>query len=162
MQTRLRRREQPGSGKENRAELLDGGGGGSVEAVPAEPKDEYAKRTERDAVTGEGVDLYNLAFFVPVELADTGTEQLSADERRDAADHMYRAGACEIVEAELAEPATAPDPVRLDRIDEGGYYCGVNAVGKEFSALAIAPDTIVAVVAQNTRLKTKLEKSKSE
>ena len=51
-------------------------------------------------------------------LADTGTEDCSTDKGCNAADHVYRRGACEVVEAKLCEPAAAPDPVTGNRIDD--------------------------------------------
>ena len=36
-----------------------------------------------------------------------------------AAYHVYGGGACKVVEAKLAEPAAAPDPVPGDGIDNG-------------------------------------------
>ena len=109
-----------GSCQEDRAELSDRCSGSAVKSVPAEPKDEHAERAQSDVVTGESADLCDLAFLVSLELTDTCSEDFRADESGDTADHMDSAGACEIVEAELVEPAAAPNPVSLDGIDERG------------------------------------------
>lgn len=59
----------------------------------------------------------------------------------------------EIHKAQLGEPAAAPDPVRLNRVNNQGYHQAVKAIGGNLVRSAIAPETIVAAVAQNTRLK---------
>ena len=146
----------------DRTELINRGCRRAVKAVPAEPKDKYAERTERNVVTRKSADLYDLAVFVPLEFADTRSQNLRADKRRDTAYHMNCAGACKVVEAERAQPSAAPNPVRFNGINHSGNYAGINAVGqKNFVLSAIAPDTIVAVVAQKTRLNTKLENQNS-
>ena len=117
------------------AELRGRGRGGAVEAVPAEPEDEYAERAEGDGVAGYGVDLRDPAFLVGNVFAYARAEDGRADERRYAADHMDRAGAGVVMEAELTEPAAAPDPVGLDGIDDEAYHGGVDAVGGKFRSL---------------------------
>ena len=123
-----------GGRQEDGAELFNRGSRRAVEAVPAEPQDEHTQRTECDIVTRERADL-DLAVFVLFEFADTCAEDLCADQSRDTADHVNRTGAGKIVEAELTEPAAAPDPVRLNGIDDGGDNAGIDAVGQEFCAL---------------------------
>ena len=68
-------------------------------------------------MTGERTYLH-AAVLLLLELADTSSEDLRADKSGDTADHMDSAGARKIVEAEVAQPAAAPDPVRLDRVDD--------------------------------------------
>ena len=86
-------------------------------------------------MTRESADLDDLAVFISLEFADTRAEDLRADKSGDTADHVDRAGACEIVEADLAEPATAPDPVRFDRVDDRGDHARVYAVGQKLCTL---------------------------
>ena len=43
------------------------------------------------------------------------------------------------METYLRKPASAPDPVRLDRIDDSRDHCGINAVGKELRPLGHRP-----------------------
>ena len=80
-------------------------------------------------MAGNGAGLAVLVVF-----ADTGPEDFRADKSGHAADHMYCGGACEIMEAELGEPAAAPDPVTGDRIDKRTDHGAVDAVGDEFGA----------------------------
>ena len=86
-------------------------------------------------MTGEGIDLCDLAVGVFVELADTRAENLRADESGDTADHMNGAGTGEVMKSETAQPAAAPDPVRFNGVDQRGNYAGIYAVGKELGAL---------------------------
>ena len=124
-----------GSCKEYGTELLNRGSGCAVEAVPTEPEDKYAECAERDVVAGECADL-DYSVFVYLEFTDTGAEDLCADKSGDTADHVDRAGAGEIVEAHLTEPAAAPDPVRFDRIDNSGDNTRVYTIGEEFGSLS--------------------------
>ena len=123
-------------GQEHGAQLLHRGAGSAVEAVPAQPQDEHAQAAQGQVVTGEGVHTSNFAVLVLGELADTGSENLRTDEGGDAAHHMNGAGAGEIMEAQLRQPAAAPDPVSLDGVDQRGNHRGVDAVRKELGALS--------------------------
>ena len=105
-------------------------GRAAVETKPAEPQDKAAECAERQGVTRNCTSLAILSV-----LADTGTEDCSTDKGGNAADHVYRRGACEVVEAKLCEPAAAPDPVTGDRIDDRRNNHRVNAVCREFGAL---------------------------
>ena len=102
----------------------------AVEAEPAEPQDKAAESAERQGVTRDCTSLAVLGV-----LTDTGTEDGCTDQSGNAADHMYRRGACEIVEAKLCEPAAAPDPVTGNRVNDRRNNHRVNAVCREFSAL---------------------------
>ena len=124
-----------GGGQENGAQLFDGSCRGTVEAVPAQPEDENTKSAQRNAMAREGVHFGNFAGGILCKLADTGSEQFGADQGGDAANHVDGAGAGEIVEAELSEPAAAPDPVGFNGINQCGNHTGIDAVGQEFSAL---------------------------
>ena len=68
-------------------------------------------------------------------LTDTGTEDGCTDQSGNAADHMYRRGACEIMEAKLCEPTAAPDPVTGNRVNDRRNNHRVNAVCRELGAL---------------------------
>ena len=72
---------------------------------------------------------------VLVVLADAGAENSGADAGAHAAYHVDCGGAGEVMEAQLAQPAAAPDPVAGDGIDESGDAEGVDAVGDELGAL---------------------------
>ena len=102
----------------------------AVEAEPAEPQDKAAESAEGQGVTRDRASLAVLGV-----LADTGTEDSRADQSGNAADHMYRRGACEIMEAKLCEPAAAPDPVTGNRVDDCRNNHRVNAVCRELGAL---------------------------
>ena len=54
---------------------------------------------------------------VLVILANAGPQNLGADQSAQAAHHMHRGGAGEIVEAQLRQPAAAPDPVAGNGVD---------------------------------------------
>ena len=102
----------------------------AVEPEPCKPEDEHAERRERQAVARDGVD-----GAVLVVLADARAEHVGADERADAADHVDSRGTGEIMEAHLAEPAAAPDPMTRDRVDDHADEDAVNAVSGELRAL---------------------------
>ena len=59
-------------GQEDGAQLLHAGSRRAVEAVPAQPQDEHAQGSQRDAVAGESVHFSHLAVLVRDELADAG------------------------------------------------------------------------------------------
>ena len=94
---------------------IHGHGGSAVEAEPAEPEDEHAQRREGQVVTQNG-----LGLAIGVILADPGAQHGRADQGAHAADHVNRRGAGEIMEAKLAQPAAAPDPVAGDGVDKQG------------------------------------------
>ena len=70
------------------------------------------------------------------KLANTGAQQLRANEGGDAADHVNRAGTGEIMEAKAGKPAAAPDPVGLNGVNQCGNDAGIDAVGQELGALS--------------------------
>ena len=82
-------------------------------------------------MTGDRVDLDHLPGSIRNVLSDSRSENYRANQRRDASYHMNRAGAGVIMKAELTEPSAAPDPVRLDGIDQQTHHTGVYAVGGE-------------------------------
>ena len=67
--------------------------------------------------------------------AKTRSQDRGADEGGNSANHMNGAGACEIVESHLREPAAAPDPVSGYRIDYQADEEAVDAVRREFCTL---------------------------
>ena len=109
---------------------IHGHGGAAVEAEPAEPQDEHAQSAQGQVVADDGAGV-----AVLVILADAGTQEGGADGGAHTAHHMDRGGTGEIMEAQLAQPAAAPDPVAGDGIDESGDAEGVDAVGDELGAL---------------------------
>ena len=114
----------------DRVVAVHGHRGSAVETEPAEPEDEDAQRGDAQVMTQD-----RPGFPVLSVLADAGPEDLRADQRAHAADHMHGRGTGEIMESHFRQPAAAPDPVAADRIDEQGDRCGVNAVGRELRAL---------------------------
>ena len=105
-------------------------GGAAVEAEPAEPQDENAQRHGGQVVAGDGARRARL-----VVLANAGAEHPGAEAGRDAADKVDRRGTCKVMEAELRQPAAAPDPVAGDGVDDQADRGGVAAVGAELCAL---------------------------
>ena len=86
-------------------------------------------------MTREGIYLNNLTVLVPLELTDTGTNHFCTYKGCDAADHVDRAGTCEIMEAQLSQPAAAPDPVCFDGVDQSGNDGGIYTVAEELGPL---------------------------
>ena len=70
-----------------------------------------------------------------VVLANAGAEHPGTQAGRDAADKVDRRGTGKVVEAELCQPAAAPDPVAGDGVDDQADGGGVAAVGAELRAL---------------------------
>ena len=86
-------------------------------------------------MAGDCVYLGDFAAFIGHIFADAGAQNRCADQGCDAADHVDRAGTGVIVETELRKPATAPDPVRFDRVDDEADEARIDAVGGEFCPL---------------------------
>ena len=105
-------------------------GGAAVEAEPAEPQDKNAQSHRGQVVAGDSAGLTGLVVF-----ADAGAEHPGAQAGRDAADEVNCGGAGKIMEAELCQPAAAPDPVAGDGVDDQADGGGVAAVGAELRAL---------------------------
>ena len=94
-------------------------------------------------------------------LADPGPQANGANEGSDTTHHVDDSGAGEIHKAQACQPALSiPDPACLDGIDHGADHGRVNAVGQNFVRSAMAPETMVAAVAQKTSWKKKLDQSK--
>ena len=93
--------------QENRAEGFDALRRRAVEAVPAEPENEHA---------------------------EARANHLCANQRAQTADHVNRARTGVVVEAQLCQPAAAPDPVRLNGVNQRGDDSGIHAVGEELRA----------------------------
>ena len=94
-----------------------GQGGAAVEAEPAEPQDECAQRGERQVGAGHRLNRAGAAV-----LASTRAEQASAGKRRPSTGRMHQRGAGIVAEAHPVQPAAAPNPGRLDRIDQRGKH----------------------------------------
>ena len=118
------------SGGDHGVVAVHGHGGAAVETEPAEPQDEDAQRTQGEVMAQDGTG--RAVLFV---LADAGAQDGRADAGADAADHVDRSGTGKVMEAQLAQPAAAPDPVAGDGIDEGGDAERVDAVGDKFGPL---------------------------
>ena len=73
-----------------------------------------------------------LRLAVPAVFSDTGPKHFRADQRRDAAHHMHRRGTGKIMEAQLRQPAAAPDPVAGNRVDKCADRYAVNTIRDEF------------------------------
>ena len=121
-----------GGGQENGAQLGNRGGSGTVEAVPAEPQNEYAQCTDGQGVTGDRIG-FDFAVLGLGEFTDTGSEDRSTDQCGNTADHVNDAGTCEIVErcGQLRKPAAAPYPVGFDRVDHCRDDSGINTIRNE-------------------------------
>ena len=76
-----------------------------------------------------------LRLAVAIILADARSEDLCTDQRADAAHHVHGTGTREIMEAQLCQPAAAPDPMAGDGIDEQRDGRRIDAVGAELGAL---------------------------
>ena len=72
---------------------------------------------------------------VRIVLANTCANHLRADEGSNAADHMYCCGTGKIMEAQLRQPAAAPNPVAADRINNSTDNQAVNAINKKVGTL---------------------------
>ena len=121
-----------GRGEEDGAQLRNRCCSSAVESIPAEPQDEYAQGADGQRVTRDCVDFY-LAVLGLGEFTDTGSEDRSTDQCGDTADHVDDTGTGEIVErcGKLRQPAAAPYPVCLDRIDDCRDHCGIDTIGNE-------------------------------
>ena len=119
------------SRQEDRSQLGYADRRGSVEPVPAKPQDKHTQRSDRNVVAGKSVDPRDLSFLVLSELADPRPQHGSPDQCADAADHVDAVGSCEIMEADPCQPAPAPGPVRLDRVNDRGDHRGIDTVGDE-------------------------------
>ena len=115
-------------GQENGAQLGHRGSGSAIEAIPAQPQDKHAQRADGQVMSGERVDLDDLALLVFHKLADAGPEHPRADERAQAADHMDARRTRKVMETDLRKPAATPDPVSLNGVDQRGDDCGINTV----------------------------------
>ena len=104
----------------------------AVKAVPTEPKNKRAERTQGNGVTGNGVDFRHFAALIFGIFPDTGAQENCADEGGDTADHMDCRRACIVVETKSRKPAAAPNPMRFNGINEQGNDRGINAIGNKF------------------------------
>ena len=109
-------------------------GGAGVEPEPAEREDEAAHDGHRDVVPRHGV-----GSAVLVELAQARPQHLCPHEGQNAAGHVDHGGAGEVdvavpqveVAPQLGEPAAAPHPVRVERVDDGPHDDAVDHEGLE-------------------------------
>ena len=82
-------------------------------------------------MAGDSPCLAVLAVF-----ADAGTEHPGTQAGGNTAHKVDRRGTGEIMEAQLSQPAAAPDPVAGNGIDDQADGGGVAAVGAELGALS--------------------------
>src|SRR5215208_1633723 len=101
-----------------------------VEAPPADPEYEDTEDGERHVVTR---DVYGAAVIVV--LPETRTEEQSTGERRHRTREVDDRRACEVLHAELGQPATAPDPVSHHRVDQTREDEGEDHVDRELGPL---------------------------
>ena len=106
-------------------------GRAAVKAEPAEPQDENTQGHGGQVVAGDSPCLAVLAIF-----ADAGTEHPGTQAGGNTAHKVDRRGTGEIMEAQLSQPAAAPDPVAGNGIDDQADGGGVAAVGAELGALS--------------------------
>ena len=93
----------------------------AVEAEPAERQDQGSEHDHRNVMAGDRV-----GRTVLVELADPRAENDRPGQGRDAAGHVddRRTGEIDVsvaqaeVRAQVGQPAAAPDPAGVDRVDE--------------------------------------------
>lgn len=76
-----------------------------------------------------------LRLAVLAVLADTRTKECSANQSSYAADHVYSSGAGKVMEAELSQPAAAPNPVAGNWINDRTDDHGIDAVRAELGSL---------------------------
>ena len=122
--------EENQTGAGNRFVGIHGHGGSTVEAEPAEPQNENPKGS-----SGQIMAQNRLGLSILVVLANPGSKHPGTDTGAHAANHMDCGGTGKIMEAQLAQPAAAPDPVAGNRINKQGNGGGVDAVGAELGAL---------------------------
>ena len=126
--------------EENEASTLNSGicvhrhSGSAIEAKPAEPEDKHTQRRKGQVVPENGV-----RFAILAVLAEAGAKHLRTDESTDAADHVYRRGTSKIMESKLAQPASTPDPVARDRVDENGDAGRIDAISAKLRAFGHRP-----------------------
>lgn len=84
----------------------------AVEPEPCEPQDKRTQRGHRDIMPQNGYRFTVLGVFTL-----SGVYQQRTHKGAYSAHHVYRSRACKIVEAHVAEPAAAPDPVSGHRVN---------------------------------------------
>ena len=83
-------------------------------------------------MTGDGIYLGHFAFLVADIFAETGTDENCTDQSGDTADGVNRSGTCEIMEAQLYEPALrVPYPSGFDGVYKQRNYSRINTVRNE-------------------------------
>ena len=101
-----------------------------VEALPADPKDQDTQHRQRHVVAGDG-----LRVALVVVLAEPGAEDKRTCERRHGAGEVNHRRTGEVLLAEAAQPAAAPDPVRHHRVDETHEDDREDQVNAKFGSL---------------------------
>ena len=76
----------------------------------------------------ESIYFCDLPALILLKFPDSRPQHPGSDKSADSADHVDTVGACIVVKAPLYKESSAPCPVRLDRINHGGYHCGIDAV----------------------------------
>ena len=125
----------------------------TVEAEPAEPQYQRAERCQRQVAARDGVDLAARTVF-----ALAGAEQ----QTRRPAPRTRRTGArCRNRRnrgSQLLEPAAAPFPEALHRVDKAREDDRERKNDQSFMRSATAPETIDMAVATNTTWKKKSDR----
>ena len=102
----------------------------TVETEPAEPEDEYTKRTNSKVMSRDRSGFTGFGIF-----SDTRSEDDGTDECSNTTNHMNSTGTCKIMKSHLADKSAAPDPVTGYRIYNETDQQTVDTVGDEFSTL---------------------------
>ena len=97
----------------NRSCLVHSYSRAAVKTEPCKPENKHTERACSHIMTR---DCSCVSVFVV--LTDARSEHCRTETGNDAADHVYAGASCKIVETELSEPASAPDPVTADRINK--------------------------------------------
>ena len=105
-------------------------GGATVEPEPAEPQDKHAQGHGGQVVAGDCAGLAILAV-----LTNTGAKHPGAQAGGNAANKVNCGGTGKIMEAQLCQPAAAPDPVAGDGVNDQADSGRVAAVSAELGTL---------------------------
>ena len=105
-------------------------GGATVEPEPAEPQDKHAQGHGGQVVAGDCAGL-----AVLVVLTNTGAKHPGAQAGGNAANKVNGGGTGKIMEAQLCQPAAAPDPVAGDGVNDQADSGRVAAVSAELGTL---------------------------
>ena len=125
-------RRSNGRRQKNGSQFRRGSRSRAVEAVPAQPQNEHAQRTQGNGVSRNRVDFDHVPPLIPDILSNSGAEEDGSHQSRNPAYHVNGAGTGVVMESLPEKPAAAPNPVRLNGVDNQGDDCGVKTVSGEF------------------------------